>query len=103
MLSAGFLAEFKRATEARWREAAINPTLYGYQFQRGTRWNTVYPMNKWPNTKAFSAFGSPTIWWVILRRPAAFREADFSGVDGQWLCGDCDRWHPLGEVEKCNN
>jgi hypothetical protein len=40
MLSAGFLAEFKRATEARWREAAINPTLYGYQFQRGTRWNT---------------------------------------------------------------
>ena len=34
-----FLTEFKRATEAEWSEKSINPTLYGFQFQRGTRWN----------------------------------------------------------------
>jgi hypothetical protein len=39
MLSADFLKEFKRATEAKWRDASINPTLYGGQFQPGTRWN----------------------------------------------------------------
>jgi SMI1-KNR4 cell-wall len=39
MLSADFLTEFKRATEAKWREKSIDPTLYGFQFQRGTRWN----------------------------------------------------------------
>ncbi len=39
MLSSDFLTEFKRATEARWSERLIDPTLYGFQFQRGTRWN----------------------------------------------------------------
>ena len=39
MLSVDFLAEFKRATEARWRKRSIDPTLYGFQFQRGTSWN----------------------------------------------------------------
>jgi hypothetical protein len=39
MLSNDFLMEFKRATEAEWSEKSINPTLYGFQFQRGTRWN----------------------------------------------------------------
>lgn len=33
-----FLLEFKRETEARWRDSAINPTVYGFQLQRGTRW-----------------------------------------------------------------
>jgi hypothetical protein len=39
MLDGDFLAAFKRATEARWLEAAIDPTQYGFQFQRDTRWN----------------------------------------------------------------
>jgi len=39
MLTNDFLTEFKRATEAEWREKSINPTLGGFQFQRGTRWN----------------------------------------------------------------
>jgi hypothetical protein len=39
MLSNDFLAQFKRATEKRWSEQLINPNLYGFQFQRGTRWN----------------------------------------------------------------
>ena len=39
MLTGDFLKEFKRATEAKWREKSIDPTLYGFQFRRGTRWN----------------------------------------------------------------
>jgi hypothetical protein len=39
MLSGDFLKELKRATEAKWHEKSIDTTLYGFQFQRGTRWN----------------------------------------------------------------
>jgi hypothetical protein len=39
MLSNDFLTQFKRATEKKWSEQSINPNLYGFQFQRGTRWN----------------------------------------------------------------
>jgi hypothetical protein len=39
MLSDDFLGDVRRATEAKWSENPINPTLYGFQFQRGTRWN----------------------------------------------------------------
>jgi len=38
MISTDFLMEFRRATEAKWREKSIDPTIYGFQFQRGTRW-----------------------------------------------------------------
>jgi hypothetical protein len=39
MVTQEFLREFKRATEEKWDEKSIDPTLYGFQFQRGTRWN----------------------------------------------------------------
>lgn len=39
MLTDNFLREFKRTTEEKWSEQLINPTIYGFQFQRGTRWN----------------------------------------------------------------
>lgn len=39
MISDQFLRRFKRTTEARWGRKSINPFLYGFQFQRGTRWN----------------------------------------------------------------
>jgi hypothetical protein len=39
MLSADFLAQLKLLTEEEWSEQAINPLIYGFQFQRGTRWN----------------------------------------------------------------
>src|SRR5690349_9985713 len=39
MLNRRFLAEFKVATEAKWNAQAIDPTVYGFQFQRGTCWN----------------------------------------------------------------
>jgi len=39
MLSSDFLAEFQRATEAKWHEKPIDPHISGFQFQTGTRWN----------------------------------------------------------------
>lgn len=39
MLSSDFLREFKGATEAAWSKKPIDPALYGFQFQQGTRWN----------------------------------------------------------------
>jgi hypothetical protein len=46
MLSNSFLAEFKRVTEAKWHERPINPNIYGFQFQQGTRWNPGLSENK---------------------------------------------------------
>lgn len=34
-----FLDNFKFSTEAKWRTQPVNPTLYGFQLQPGTRWN----------------------------------------------------------------
>ena len=39
MFDRNFLPEFKRATEERWAERPIDPSVYGFQFQPGTRWN----------------------------------------------------------------
>jgi hypothetical protein len=38
MLTHEFLSEFKRSTETKWRDHTINPKIYGFQFQPGTRW-----------------------------------------------------------------
>jgi hypothetical protein len=35
----GFLIAFKRDTEAYWRHIENDPDIYGFQFQKGTRWN----------------------------------------------------------------
>ena len=34
-----FLLEFKSKTETRWQNCQINRGIYGFQFQRSTRWN----------------------------------------------------------------
>jgi hypothetical protein len=39
LLSRKFLAEFRGATEGTWGQRSINPTISGFQFQPGTRWN----------------------------------------------------------------
>jgi len=38
MLSNGFLLRFRRETEELWREKPLDPQIYGFQFQAGTRW-----------------------------------------------------------------
>ena len=39
MLTTSFLKEFRRITESNWAEQSVKPDVYGFQFQRGTRWN----------------------------------------------------------------
>jgi len=43
MLTEGFLAEFKRATEAKWRNKSVDPAIFGFQLQPGTLWNSGLP------------------------------------------------------------
>jgi hypothetical protein len=40
MVDDQFLSEFKGKTEAYWQRVTINPNIYSFQFQRGTRWNS---------------------------------------------------------------
>jgi hypothetical protein len=39
MIASEFLLEFKRRTEEQWSGQPLNPLVYGFQFQAGTRWN----------------------------------------------------------------
>ena len=39
MLTEGFLPESKRATEEKWKNKSIDPTISGFQLKPGTRWN----------------------------------------------------------------
>lgn len=39
MLTQDFILDFKKSTEARWRNHEIDPGLYGFQIRKGTRWN----------------------------------------------------------------
>lgn len=39
MISKAFLQRFKLQTEHYWAQREINPIVYGFQIQRGTRWN----------------------------------------------------------------
>ena len=39
VLSREFLTGFKRGTEENWRDRAVDPRIYGFHFQAGTRWN----------------------------------------------------------------
>lgn len=38
MLTFDFLSSFKHETEMRWRRTRLDPQVYGFQFQAGTRW-----------------------------------------------------------------
>lgn len=39
MLTEDFLRDFKRRTEEYWNHTDVDPSIYGFQFQRATRWN----------------------------------------------------------------
>lgn len=39
MIDKNFLLNFKRSTEHKWRNKKLKMGIYGFQIQRGTRWN----------------------------------------------------------------
>jgi hypothetical protein len=41
-----FLIDFKHQTETFWQNTVINPAVYGFQFQKGTRWNQGLTINE---------------------------------------------------------
>lgn len=38
LIDSNFLMEFEHFTESKWSTVTIDPSIYGFQFQRGTRW-----------------------------------------------------------------
>jgi hypothetical protein len=46
MIDSDFLTELKNATERMWSRQATNPSIYGFQFQHGTRWMPGLPDQK---------------------------------------------------------
>ena len=68
MLSHEFLAEFKRATEQKWSQQDINPAVYGFQFQRGTRWNPGLSDDKIAEYENVLGVRFPVDFRTFLRR-----------------------------------
>ena len=57
MIDKSFILKFKEATEDKWRKQGINPGLYGFQFQKGTRWDAGladHQINQYENELGFS-------------------------------------------------
>jgi len=67
MLSCDFLAELKRATEQKWSQQSINPAVYGFQFQRGTRWNPGLSDDKITEYENVLGVRFPTDFRAFLR------------------------------------
>jgi hypothetical protein len=43
VIDSDFLTELKHATEKKWSTLTIDPSIYGFQFERGTRWMPGLP------------------------------------------------------------
>jgi hypothetical protein len=88
MLDSDFLAEFKRATEAKWKQQSINPTIYGYQFQRGTRWNPGLSDQQIEEYGAAVGVQFPDDFKVFLR---ALNGTDLPTLNVYGYCGEPPR------------
>ncbi len=67
MLTNDFLAEFKNITETKWSERIIDPTHYGLQFQRGTRWNPGLSSKEIAGVEKILALVFPHDFKTLLR------------------------------------
>jgi len=85
MLSSEFLAEFKRATEAKWRERPINPHISGFQFQPGTRWNLGLSDDKIAEFEGLLGTQFPHDFRVLLR---AMNGTDLPTLNVYADCGE---------------
>lgn len=88
MLSGDFLKEFKRATEANWSEVSINPTLYGFQFQRGTRWNAGMSDEKVTEYESILRVQFPNDFKVFL---GEMNGTDLPTLNVYGFCGEPQR------------
>jgi hypothetical protein len=88
MLDSDFLAKFKRSTEAKWSERSINPTLFGFQFQRGTRWNSGLSEEQIAEYEGVIAVTFPNDFGAFLR---VMNGTDTPTVNVYGYCGEPHR------------
>lgn len=88
MLDSEFLAGFKRTTEAKWGERSIDPTLYGFQFQRGTRWNSGLSDEQIAEYARVLALVFPHDFGTFLR---AMNGTDMPTLNVYGYCGEPQR------------
>jgi hypothetical protein len=85
MLSSDFLSNFKRTTELMWSKQEINPVAYGFQFQRGTRWNPGLTEEKIAEYEKAIAIEFPTDFKVFLR---VMNGTDMPTLNVYGYCGE---------------
>jgi hypothetical protein len=88
VLDSDFLAEFKRATETRWHEASIDPHLYGFQFQAGTRWNPGLSEEQITEFANCVGFSFPNDFRELLR---VMNGTDLPTLNIYGYCGESPR------------
>jgi hypothetical protein len=88
MLESDFLAEFKRTTEAKWNDKAIDPAIYGFQFQRGTRWNPGLPEERIAEYENVLGVRFPHDFKTFLR---AMNGTDLPTLNIYGYCGEPPR------------
>jgi hypothetical protein len=87
MLSSEFLAELRRATEAAWQKE-INPHVYGFQFQPGTRWNPGLSEQQIASYEEVLGIGFPRDFKDFL---AAMNGTDLPMLNTYGNCGEPHR------------
>ena len=88
MLSLDFLTKFKLLTEQKWGTQDINPSIYGFQFQRGTRWNTGLPDEKIKEYEDVLGVKFPDDFRVFLRE---MNGTDLPTLNIYGYCGEPPR------------
>ena len=88
MLSSDFLIEFKCATERQWSGRSIDPTVYGFQFQQGTRWNPGLSDEEIAKYEGILIVRFPHDFKVLLR---AMNGTDIPTLNIYGYCGEAPR------------
>jgi cell wall assembly regulator SMI1 len=88
MLGNDFLTDFKCSTEQKWSACSINPAIYGFQFQRGTRWNLGLSAEKIAEYERAIEVRFPDDFREFLR---AMNGTDLPTLNVYGYCGEAHR------------
>jgi SMI1/KNR4 family protein SUKH-1 len=88
LLDSDFLREFRQNTEVKWRLKPVNPSIYGFQFQPGTRWNPGLPEERIADYEADLGVRFPRDFRTFLR---AMNGTDLPTVNVYGRCGEPHR------------
>ena len=85
MLTPEFTKDFRQKTEAIWSSLTLRPDLYGFQFQRGTRWNSGLSGTELRSYERALGFSFPSDLKVFL---SEMNGTDLETVNVYGNCGE---------------